>query len=299
MNFWEQVVGQPHTISIPAIVMRCVISYLALLTIVRLGGYQEIRQMSAVGFIVSITIGSAVGNAITQPDVSIWEGIAAAAAFIGMQVLFAFGSQTWPWFRRIVAGVPLVLIEQGRIREDRLKQARMNIDRLMQFLREKNVARAADVEFAVLEVDGQLSVVKKSEASPVTPKDLGLPTAPATLGRVVYADKQIREDQLAELGLSKSWLMRELVKRGVTDLSQVVVIQADSSGGLYVDLKNDAAPLTANTSKQALRAALEQAHADLLSFSLDTNNQNAREFYEKQVRKVESLLERLEPHLRA
>lgn len=113
------------------------------------------------------------------------------------------------------------------------------MDLLLSELRSQGVFALADVEFAVLEPTGKLSVLKKTQALPVTPGDLHLPTPYKGMETPLVMEGSPLEANLARVGLNTPWLTAQLASRGITDLSDVYYAGLDTAGSLYVDLFGD------------------------------------------------------------
>ena len=113
------------------------------------------------------------------------------------------------------------------------------ITELLEELRGKGVFNPADVEFAILETSGNLSVLKKAQAQPVTPENLNIPTRYEGVPTEVVQEGQVIIQNLKQLNLDEKWLVNELRKQDITDLKQVVYASLDTEGNLYVDKYKD------------------------------------------------------------
>ena len=132
-----------------------------------------------------------------------------------------------------------IVIENGKILEDNLKRIRIPIDELISELRTQGVFNIADVEFALFEPGGKISVQKKSQKQPLTPSDINLATQYDGLPTNLVMDGLILYDALRSLNLSKAWLSYQLGKQNINDISEISLAQLDTRGNLYVDLKGD------------------------------------------------------------
>jgi len=200
------------------------------------------------------------------------------------------------WVHDLVYGKETVLIKHGRIMEQSLLKARLTGDELLRALRAKNAFSLADVEFAVLETTGDISVFMKSDKNPVTARDLEIKNAPLTEPQTVILDGNILNEPLTSLGLNREWLGVQLEKLGIS-LDNIFIAQVDSSGELYVDLFDDSIQNPQPKVKEMLYASLEKSQADLAAFALQTQNENAKGMYNKNAEKLEDLLKILKPHL--
>ncbi|WP_207644299.1 DUF421 domain-containing protein [Desulfolucanica intricata] len=141
--------------------------------------------------------------------------------------------------RKIIEGEPVVVIQNGKIDEEAMARQRFNYDDLLMLLREKGIFNIEDVENAIFERNGELSVQRKSQLNPVTPSDLNLSTQYQGLPTTVIQDGVLIENRLKEISLSKDWLYKKLqAEHGVKTIDEVSIAQLDTNGNLYVDIKN-------------------------------------------------------------
>jgi uncharacterized membrane protein YcaP (DUF421 family) len=196
----------------------------------------------------------------------------------------------------LLYGRETVVIRQGKVLEENLRQARLTGDELLNEIRLKNVFSLADVEFAVLEPTGDLNVLLKAEKVPVTPYALEQPVSPRVEPQTVIMDGAILDDRLAGLGLNRRWLKEKLAGGGVT-LDNVFIGQADSSGDLYLDLFDDSLQPPQPKVKELLYASLQKAQADLETCALEAGAPEAKELYGSCAGKLKELLGKLEPYL--
>ena len=130
-----------------------------------------------------------------------------------------------------------MVIKNGEIIQSVMRQNRYNLDDLMQQLREKGWPDPADVEFAVLETNGSLSVIPKSQYRPLSPADLGVETGYEGLPHMIIRDGLVDDKALYECGLSREWLESELNKQNVRSSAEVFLAVLNSKGELYVQKK--------------------------------------------------------------
>lgn len=147
-----------------------------------------------------------------------------------------------------------------------------------------------------METNGDINVNLKADKKPVTSYDLGKKVAPKTEPQTVILDGNILNEGLTNAGLNHGWLTTQLEIKGVS-LENVFLGQVDSSGDLYIDLFDDMIQVPKNEIKEMLYASLQKSQSDLMSFSLDTDNKDAKNTYLKNSKKLEQILAKLEPYL--
>ncbi len=141
------------------IVLRTSLVYISILVGLRLAGKREIGQMTVFDFIVLLLLANAVQNAMVGPDTSLVGGIVAALVLLVLNSLVAHFRLRWPRLRRLVEGSPTVLILHGEVIVAHLRHEGIDEETLEAALREHGMAKTSEVEMAVLEIDGSISVV--------------------------------------------------------------------------------------------------------------------------------------------
>ncbi|MFZ5816410.1 MAG: YetF domain-containing protein [Bacillota bacterium] len=218
---------------------QAALSFLVIFVVVRLLGKMEVSQGRIWNFVSAIVLGS-LGATMATTGI---EGLAPLAVAI---ITWGFLTFTVSYIalknrslRSILEGKPTVIIQNGKILEEQAARNRYDMDRLVAELRQKQVASLSDVEFALLEVNGNLSVIFKSQARWVTPADLNLPTPYTGLSTELIVDGQVIRQNLAQVKLTEDWLRAELALRGIDSPSEVMLATLDTRGRLYVDVHRD------------------------------------------------------------
>lgn len=218
--------------------LRTLFLYFLILVMFRIMGKREIGKLSIFDLVVSVMIAEIAVFSIEDPDMPLVKGIVPMLLLVMAQILTSFISLKSKSFRDLIDGKPSIIIEKGKINEREMKRQRYNFDDLLTQLREKNITNIADVEFAVLETTGKLSVQKKIEKEPVTPQDLGLRIVPTGLPLPVIVDGEVLDENLEKLGKTRLWLKQRLKEFGTTDFHKVFFASVDELGNMFVDLRN-------------------------------------------------------------
>jgi len=220
------------------VILYSLIIYFLLLILTRLMGRKLLSQMTYFDFVTGITIGTIGATFIT---VEVKGFIILLSPVILSLLVIATGYLTLKSVpaRKILEGEPLVLIQNGKILEDNLKNVRYNIDDLMMLLREKKVFNMDEVEFAILEPNGKLSVQKKSQYLPVSAKDLNISTKYKGISSEMIRDGEIVHQNIEQNNLSYEWLYNQLQNNDIENIDDVFLATLSTEGTLYVDLKKD------------------------------------------------------------
>ncbi len=204
-----------------------------LLILTLLMGKRVVGELQVFDFLIVITIGSVVGADIA--DLQIEHGPTALA------ILLLAGAQ-WGisrlniknrFFGQLTTFEPTIVIQNGQILHDSLKRTRYSLDTLLELMRQKDVFRVSEVEFAILEANGKMSVLKKSQFQPLTPSDTGTPTEYYGLSHSVILEGKIVKKSLQELGIEEKTLLKELQKQNFT-AADIFHGELDTNGHLHL-----------------------------------------------------------------
>ncbi|GAB6098748.1 DUF421 domain-containing protein [Halanaerocella petrolearia] len=209
-----------------------------LVILTRVIGRKLLSQLTFFEFVTGVTIGTITGAYV----VNAIKGIAVLISPVILTictVALSYLTLKSLRIRKIIEGEPVVIIQNGKLLEENMFKARYSLDDLEMQLRDKGIFNINEVEFAVLESHGQLSVLKKSSFLPVTPNDLNISTNYKGLATEIIKDGEVLEQNLKQNNLDFNWLYNKLNKQGVDDISQVVLASLNTDGSLYIDLRNN------------------------------------------------------------
>ena len=218
--------------------LQSLLSLTFLFILARLMGKKQVSQLTFFDYVVGISIGSIAADFAVDPSVSDAVGITALIVYAMLPIFFSYLGLRSYTVRKIVDGKPTVLIEHGKILQSNLRKVKLNVNDLLEECRGKNAFNIADVEYAILETNGKLSVQIKAEHQPLTPKDMNIPVPYKGLCLNVIIDGTVLEDKLPLLGKDRAWLEEELKKQGFTDLKGIILAYVDTAGQLCVQLKD-------------------------------------------------------------
>jgi uncharacterized membrane protein YcaP (DUF421 family) len=279
------------------IVVRGLIFLFVLFFVIKILGKKQLSQLSYFEYVAGITIGSIGAEVVIGLDGHIMHGILGIVVFAGVPFLVGMLSLKSKKFRDFVEGKGVIFIKDGKIMEDNLKKERYTTDELLELLRQKDVFQVADVEFAVLEAAGDLSVLLKKENQSLTAKDLNLPVAPIKESQTVIMDGEVLDEPLSTINQSRNWLNTELDKLGVA-IENVFLGQVDSYGQLTVDLFDDKIEVPPPQEKPLLLATMKKCQTDLELFAFGTESKKARDMYGKNSEKLQEAIDKVTPILK-
>jgi uncharacterized membrane protein YcaP (DUF421 family) len=141
--------------------------------------------------------------------------------------------------RKIVEGIPEIVIQNGKVQIDVLRKNKVSFEDLMSMLRVKGAFRVDDVEFAVFEPNGKLSVLLKSQKQPLTPEDMNISTQYEGIPTNLVVDGKLDMDALRSVNLTKAWLEYQLKKKKIMNIEDIFIAQLDTQGNLFIDMKDE------------------------------------------------------------
>lgn len=221
--------------------VRLAISFIALLILTRVMGRKELSQVTFHNFVSAIAIGNIAGSLAADDALSVRNGIYALVGWSLFTVLLGYIDLKSKRVRKLLNGDALIVIKDGAIVEGALRQSRLDMDSLNMMLRSKNVFSIADVDYAIFETDGTISVMKKETKQSVTKGDLSLVDSQKVIpiGTEVISDGKINEENLAKLNFNSLWLQQQLRKVGIQSPSEVFYAEVQKDGSLYIDRKDE------------------------------------------------------------
>ncbi|HBK52651.1 MULTISPECIES: DUF421 domain-containing protein [Syntrophomonas] len=221
------------------IIFRNLIAVGILFLVTLVIGKKLISQLNFFDFIVGITIGSIAAALSVDKTITYSHGIISLLIWGLIPLVVAKIALADIRARRRLDGVPTLLVQNGKILEDNLKKEKYHVNDLLEELRLKGVFNIADLNFAILETSGQISVQLKPEKQPVTVSDLNLSATRQGLCANLIIDGKILYQHLKLVNRDEIWLREELKKQNIEDVGQVLLASMDGSGNLYIDVKDD------------------------------------------------------------
>lgn len=278
------------------ILLRTSILFFVTLGLIRIIGKSSLSKTTPFKFVTYIVI-AIIASLISLGLVdNTTLGVLSLIAWFLLSIALDYLSIKSKWVHDFINGKETVLIKDGKVMEENLIQVKYTGEELLRELRSKNVFSLGDVEFAVMEATGEINALLKADKKPLTPHDLNRKVTPASEPETVILDGNILDEPLSTIGLNRDWLNTQLSIAGVS-VDNVFIGQVDSSGDLFLDLFDDALETPQPQVKELLYATISKVQADLLSFSLETNNHRAKEMYTHNSDRIKKVMEKLEPYL--
>ncbi|WP_218925108.1 DUF421 domain-containing protein [Bacillus sp. AFS017274] len=219
------------------VLSRVVAAFVVLLLMTRIMGKKQVSQLTYFNYITGITIGAVAASITIDTSIDMVDAFVSLIGWSVLTILVSFINLKSPKARIILDGEPTIVIKDGKILEKALKGERLNMDDLSMLLREQSIFSMQEVNYAVLEPNGQLSVLKKVDSQSVSKKDITY-VKPLYIPTEIIVDGKIVPHNLSKLSLNQSWLETQLQQFGLC-LQDVFYAEIQSDGTLYIDKRQD------------------------------------------------------------
>lgn len=237
---WMDVAKALSEVAVWEMTLRSVVTFVVLLLLTRIMGKKQLSQLSYFHYITGITIGSIAGEISAQSETHFINGFIALIWWFIFTMVMSMILLRWKKARKILDDEPTTIIREGVILERSLKSLRLHMDDVMMLLREQSIFSVQDVDWAIMENNGQLSVLKKTSQLEATRQDVkAAATAPKYFPTDLIADGKIIRENLQELDLTEEWLMKKLKKKNITDAADVFYAQIQTDGSLFIDVREN------------------------------------------------------------
>lgn len=206
------------------VLVKCVVMYFLVILSVRLMGKRQIGELQPSELVITIMISELAAMPLQSEETTLQEAAIPIFAFMGLEILISFITLKSVKARSFLYGHPLILIYKGQFRQREMKRARVTVDDIMEIMRNQGIATIEDVDYAILETNGQLSIIKKQKNSG------GLP-------RFLIIDGRVMSRNLKESGHDLGWLLQQLSNNNITSPKEVFIMTVDDTEEIYLVLK--------------------------------------------------------------
>jgi len=213
------------------------VAIIALFVFTRIMGKKQMAQLNFFDYVIGISIGSIASEYAVVRTIHVSEGLTALSVFTLFSIVLSHISMKSYKGRKLLDGSPIVLIENGKVIEANLKKTKVNINDLLEECRQKDIFDIANIEFAIMETSGRLSILPKSQNRPLTPKDMNIKTAYEGLCTNVVIDGKVIKENLKAIKKDMEWLNAELAKQGVKRSEDVLLAYVDTYANLHFHMK--------------------------------------------------------------
>ena len=213
---------------------RTIILYLLLIAGLRLTGKRQIGELEPIELVLTMLLSDLASVPMQDFDSPLINGVVPILTLLALTTLLSYISFRSGRFRSLICGEPAIVVRYGKLQQRAMRHNRMTVDELLEELRDLK-----DVQYAVLETSGQVSVLLRSEAQPVTPRQLSLNVTEQLLPVLLINDGRLLRDNMKKMDVDDAWLRRQLKREHLTDPSQVFLLSLDQGGNVICQAKED------------------------------------------------------------
>ena len=221
------------------VLVRSIIGFFSLLIFTRIIGKEQISQLTFFDYVLGITIGSIAASLTTDLSSRAWPHWVGLITWASLGYLMEKITLKWRYAAKVLEGEPVIVIMNGKILDKTLKKSKFRISDLLALLRNQGIFDLNEVNYAIIESNGQLSVLKKPENLPLTPKDMNIQVKDTGISTELIYDGILFTENLKQLGKNEAWLMTQLRAQGINDVSEVFLATLNPQGNIYIDRYND------------------------------------------------------------
>lgn len=220
------------------VIPRSLFAIILLYLVTKLIGRKQLSELSLFDYVIGISIGNFAAEMIINMDTPYYYGCIAMVTFGLVAYLVSIVTMKSIKLRRIIIGTPTIVIQNGKILESNLKKLKMDTNDLLEQIRIGGVFDLSEVEYAIEEANGKLTIMKKSMYNPITPNDMNIKVKRTDLVANIIIDSKILINNLKNMNKTEEWLEQELKIKGYRDLNKILLATLDINEKLTIYEKN-------------------------------------------------------------
>ncbi len=224
------------------VLIRSLILYILVIFSVRLMGKRQLGELQPSELVITILISNIATLPLEDTDIPLSLGVTPILALVCFEVIVSWLNLIFPKFRKMISGSPKIIIRNGKTDPAILKELRFSVDDLMMSLREKEVFDIEDVQFAIVETTGNISVMRKQMADTPTRTDLGLKIKNTDPPQVIISDGKIIPQAIKVMGVENS--IEKILSPINLKIEDIFIMTADTQGNYFIVDKNGKSPHT-------------------------------------------------------
>ena len=217
--------------------LRTVILYILIIAGIRLMGKRQVGELEPSELVLSLIIADLASVPMQDYGIPLLTGVVPILTLLSLTMILSVLTMKSVRFRALLCGRPSIVIQNGSLDQREMARNRLTLDELLEELRGKGYTDLSAVKYAILETNGQLSVLPYANQKPPAARDLKVTVSELGLPRVLVSDGRLMEHNLKALGHDRPWLDKQLAQRGCRDLSSVFLLLADEADGIYLAKK--------------------------------------------------------------
>ena len=212
--------------------LRTIILYTLLIAVIRLMGKRQIGEMEPSEFVVTMLVANLAAIPMQDGGIPLFSGFVPIVTVLAMELVMSALSLKSIFFRRLLCGKPVILVENGKIMQENLRKTRVTLDELSGHLREKDVLDIKSVQYAILETNGNLSVFPYPKERPASAKEAGIRAKPQYLPLTLVSDGTLLAENLKKANKDLAWVEKKLSERQA-DIKSTYLLTVDGADHIF------------------------------------------------------------------
>ncbi len=213
------------------VILTSILSAVALFIIAKVMGHKQMSQLDFFDYITGITIGSIAAELATELEKP-WKPLVAMVIYGLITVLLTLVTNKLPRMRKFINGTPTIIMNNGKIYRQNMKKAKLDLSEFMVMCRQEGYFNLNDIQTAIFEFNGRLTILPVSNKRPVNPDDMKLTPEKEYINTEVIMDGRILEDNLKRMGLNTVWLQKQLELQGYKNAKEIFLGVCDDNNTL-------------------------------------------------------------------
>lgn len=220
------------------VLIKGFISLIFLFFVIKLLGKKQVSQLNIFDYVIGISLGNLAAEMTINSDISIINGFLAMTIYGSCSLFVSYITSKSIMARRFISGVPVVLMENGKISKTQLQKVKLNVNDLMQDAREDGIFDLSKVDYAIMEASGKVTFLLKSEEEPVTKNDLNIQKNTGGLVANLIIDGKIMHNNLKTFGKDEKWLIKKIKENNYQDINDILLLTCDKNNKITIYEKN-------------------------------------------------------------
>lgn len=225
------------------VVIRSLISLITLFLVTKMLGKKQVSQLSLFDYVIGISIGNFAAEMTINVDSQYMNGIVSVVIFGLVAYIVSIGTMKSIWMRRYFMGTPTIMIQNGKLLEANMKKVHFDVNDLLEECRGNGYFDLSEIEYAIMEANGTLSILPKAEYKPLTVKDMQVKTEKQGLCANVVIDGKLMPNNLKNINKDKKWLMQQLKIKGYQELDNILLATIDVNDKVTIFERNTEAEI--------------------------------------------------------
>ena len=214
---------------IVSVIVKGYLSLIFLFFVIKMLGKKQVSQLNIFDYVIGISLGNLAAEMTINSDISIINGLLAMVIYGSCSLFVSFITNKSIIARRLISGVPIVLIENGKISKKQLRKVKLDINDLLQDAREDGIFDITKVDYAIMEASGKVTFLLKSEDEPLTAKDMNIKKSNSGLNANLIMDGNIMYNNLKAFGKDEKWLIKKIKEKGNYDIKNIFLLVCNNS----------------------------------------------------------------------